>query len=177
MVQSVHQKELTVTVVIKIITRLAESLLILFCIVTFNFLLIRMMPGDPVEHIIGEDEYLRLLAGKPEVIDEVRADYGLDRSIAEQFFIYLAKTLRLDFGKSYRTKAPVSETVYFSLRWTLLLAIPATLLSALLGGWLGLRAGWEPKKTLDTAASSIMMLLMTVPAKCIAIVCLEQWNY
>ncbi len=45
---------------------------IIFCIITINFILIRFMPGDPVVHIIGEDEYLRLEAEAPEVIEEVR---------------------------------------------------------------------------------------------------------
>ena len=45
--------------------RLAESLFIIFCIVTINFMLIRFMPGDPVVHIIGEDEYFRLESEYP----------------------------------------------------------------------------------------------------------------
>ena len=135
------------------------------------------MPGDTVEHIIGEDEYLRLLASRPEVIDEVRAEYGLDKSAAEQYIIYLGKTLRMDFGNSFRTKLPVLETVLSCMGWTLLLAVPATVLAAFLGGWLGLRAGWSPKKTLDTVVSSIMMLILTVPANCIAIICLMVFSF
>ena len=161
----------------RILTRLCESLLILFCIVTINFLLIRLMPGDAVEYIIGEDEYLRLLSTKPEVIEAVRADYGLDRSFAEQFVIYLSKTIRLDFGNSYRTKIPVLQTVSLSLRWTLLLAIPATLLAAFLGGWLGMRVGWNPKKVGDTVAVSFMLLILTVPTNCIAIIFLMVFSF
>ena len=37
--------------------RLVEAVFIIFCIITINFILIRFMPGDPVVHIIGEDEY------------------------------------------------------------------------------------------------------------------------
>ena len=46
--------------------RLVEAVFIIFCIITINFILIRFMPGDPVVHIIGEDEYLRLEAEAPE---------------------------------------------------------------------------------------------------------------
>ena len=46
--------------------RLVEAVFIIFCIITINFILIRFMPGDPVVHIIGEDEYLRLEAEEPE---------------------------------------------------------------------------------------------------------------
>ena len=59
--------------------RLVEAVFIIFCIITINFILIRFMPGDPVVHIIGEDEYLRLEAEAPEVIEEVRREDGLDK--------------------------------------------------------------------------------------------------
>lgn len=108
------------------------------------------MPGDPVVHIIGEDEYLRLEAEAPEVIEEVRREYGLDKPLPVQYITYLNKTLHLDFGNSYRTKLPVLETVLFRMRWTLLLTIPAIVLSSVLGGGLacgrgGKRAAcWTP---------------------------------
>ena len=47
------------------------------------------MPGDPVVHIIGEDEYLRLEAEAPEVIEEVRREYGLDKPLPVQYITYL----------------------------------------------------------------------------------------
>ena len=150
--------------------RLLEALFIIFCIITINFILIRFMPGDPVVHIIGEDEYLRLESEAPEVIEEVRQEYGLDQPLWVQYVTYLNKTLHLDFGNSYRTKLPVLETVAFRMRWTLLLTIPAIVLSALLGGWLGLRAGWRKGGPLDTICSPIMLLLNTIPTNCMAMI-------
>ena len=130
--------------------RLVEAVFIIFCIITINFILIRFMPGDPVVHIIGEDEYLRLEAEAPEVIEEVRREYGLDKPLPVQYITYLNKTLHLDFGNSYRTKLPVLETVLFRMRWTLLLTIPAIVLSSVLAeGWACGRGGkraacWTP---------------------------------
>lgn len=118
--------------------RLGESVLIVFCIVTLNFFLIRFMPGDPVLHIIGEEEYYNLEVHAPQVIEEIRGEYGLNQSLGRQYLTYLGKTARLDFGNSYRTKAPVLETVLFRMKWTLFLAIPATVIAAFLGGALGL---------------------------------------
>lgn len=152
--------------------RLLEAVFIVFCIITINFVLIRFMPGDPVVHIIGEDEYLRLEAEAPEVIEEVRREYGLDKPIPVQYVTYLNKTLHLDFGNSYRTKLPVLETVAFRMRWTLLLTVPAIVLSALLGGTLGLRAGWKKSGLLDTIVSPIMLFLNTIPTNCLAILVL-----
>ena len=131
------------TITIINVTKRLVPVFIIFCIITINFILIRFMPGDPVVHIIGEDEYLRLEAEAPEVIEEVRREYGLDKPLPVQYITYLNKTLHLDFGNSYRTKLPVLETVLFRMRWTLLLTIPAIVLSSVLGGGLGLRAGWK----------------------------------
>ena len=154
------------------VKKLGASLLLLFCIVTINFALIRFMPGDPVEHILGESEYLNLLVANPEVIEEVRHTYGLDRSVFEQYLVYLTKTAQLDFGNSYRTKTPVMETITFRLRWTLTLAVPAVLLSSVLGGWLGLRAGWKRDRAFDRAGSGVMIWLSSIPENCIAIILL-----
>lgn len=152
--------------------RLAESLFIIFCIVTINFMLIRFMPGDPVVHIIGEDEYFRLESEYPERIEEVRREYGLDQSLGKQYVTYLNKTLHFDFGNSYRIKTPVLETVLFRMQWTLLLAVPTIVISALLGGWLGLRAGMRPGGAFDTGSSTIMMIINTVPTNALAILML-----
>ena len=150
--------------------RLLESLFIIFCIITINFVLIRFMPGDPVMHIIGEDEYFRLESAYPEVIEEVRAEYGLDQPLLTQYLTYLDKILHLDFGNSYRIKTPVLDTVLFRMQWTLLLAIPAILLSALIGGFLGLCAGWNRGGIADTVASTVMMVINTIPSNALAII-------
>jgi peptide/nickel transport system permease protein len=160
-----------------LLKRLLEALFIIFCIVTINFLLIRFMPGDPVVHIIGEDEYLRLEGEAPEVIEQVRHEYGLDRSLLVQYTTYLQKTAHLDFGNSYRTKLPVLKTVAFRMRWTLLLTIPAILISSVLGGFLGLRAGWRKGGLLDSVCSPIMLLLNTIPTNCMAILFLLFFSF
>lgn len=157
--------------------RLLEAVFIVFCIITINFVLIRFMPGDPVVHIIGEDEYLRLEAEAPEVIEEIRREYGLDKPIPVQYVTYLNKILRLDFGNSYRTKLPVLETVAFRMRWTLLLTIPAIVLSALAGGALGLRTGWKKGGRLDAIISPIMLFLNTIPTNCMAILVLMTFAF
>ena len=80
------------------------------------------------------------------------------------------KTAQLDFGNSYRTKTPVLETVLFRMRWTLLLVIPAIVLAALIGGWLGMKAGWRAGGALDLTVSPLMMILSSIPTNCVAII-------
>lgn len=152
-----------------LLKRILESLFILLCIITINFLLIRFMPGDPLRHLVGEEEYLYLRSRAPEVLDEIRAEYGLDQPLIVQYFSYLGKTLRLDFGVSYKTKQSVLEIVGYRMIWTLRLAVPAILISALIGGVLGLRAGWKKGGIADTICSPLMIFLNTLPSNCLAI--------
>ena len=152
--------------------RIIESIIIILCIITINFMLVRFMPGDPVLHIIGEENYMRMEVEKPEAIEKVRHDYGLDQPVYVQYIKYLGKTIQLDFGYSYRTKAPVINTLLQRMRWTLILSVPSVIISALLGGWLGLQAGWKPGKALDMVVSPVMLILSTIPSNCLAILML-----
>ncbi len=63
------------------------------------------------------------------------------------------------------------------MRWTLLLTIPAIVLSSVLGGGLGLRAGWKKGGLLDTIASPIMLFLNTIPTNCMAILFLMVFAF
>jgi peptide/nickel transport system permease protein len=146
----------------------------LWVIVSLNFLLVHFMPGDPVAHIIGESEYMLLSVSSPEVIEEVRAEYGLDRSVAVQYATYLAKVAQLDFGNSYRTKLPVMPTILFHLKWTFLLSVLSTIVAAFLGGFLGLWTGYKGKgrSLSDRFLTPIMLFFQTIPFNCLAIVLL-----
>lgn len=152
-------------------------IIVIFCIVTINFLLIRFMPGDPVMHIIGEDEYLRLELSEPQVIEEVRKEYELNKPTHIQYINYLKRMIKFDFGNSYRTKTPVLETVLFRMRWTLILAVPAIVISSLLGAWLGLISGWRKGGKVDMILSPIMLTVSTIPSNCIAIICLLIFSF
>lgn len=149
-----------------------RSLGILFVIITLNFIITRLVPGDVVVSILGEAEYNRLLVEYPAKIEETRIKYGLDKSLPEQYLRYLKSIVFLDFGYSYVNKQPVTSYVAYHVRWTLVLMAPSIVLAALLGGFLGLWAGWRQGGALDRAATPFFLLLNTIPSNCIAILCL-----
>jgi peptide/nickel transport system permease protein len=157
--------------------KIAEAVLLIFVIITLNFFMIRFMPGDPLLHLLGEEEYLRLEQSEPETLAEIRAYYGLDQSYIVQYGNYLWKTAHGDFGNSYRTNYPVSKTILYRVRWTLLLAIPATILAGVLGALTGLLAGWKKRGWFDLTFSPIFLVITTVPAYCIAIVALMVFAF
>ena len=70
----------------RFIGKLLISLLTIFLVATFNFFLIRFMPGDPLEHLVGEEDYLYLTSAHPEVLEELEVEYGLDGTLWETLY-------------------------------------------------------------------------------------------
>ena len=97
------------------------------------FLLIRVLPGDPILSIVPE-------TATPEDIERTRARYGLDRPLVEQYGVYMAGVVRGDFGASIRTNRPVVEQIAERLPRTLELVVPSFLLSLATAIGLGLFA-------------------------------------
>ena len=159
--------------------RLVEAVFIsIFCIITINFILIRFMPGDPVVHIIGEDEYLRLEAEAPEVIEEVRREYGLDKPLPVQYITYLQQDAAPGLREflPYQAAGAGDGFVPHALDAAAHHTRHCALLSVL-GGGLGLRAGWKKGGLLDTIASPIMLFLNTIPTNCMAILFLMVFAF
>lgn len=115
--------------------RLLVSLPTLFGVSLIAFALIRLVPGDPVEILIGER------GASPEVIAEMRANLGLDRPLIEQYFQFIGNALQGDFGTSVISKKPVWEeftarfpaTVELGLAglfWAILFGIPLGIVAA-----------------------------------------------
>jgi len=80
-----------------IASRAARYLVALFVIVTLNFLLPRLMPGDPLMNLVGEEAYYA--AGG--ALDEVRSDLGLDQPLPAQYGRYLKGLLSGEWGYSF----------------------------------------------------------------------------
>lgn len=121
--------------------RLLSSLPTVIGVVIVTFLLTRALPGDPAAFFAGP-------AATPEAIAEIRQTLGLDRSLPEQFFIYLGELARGDLGNSLTTgqtvvydlttRLPASlELTLAGLAFAIALALPLGILAALrAGSWI-----------------------------------------
>lgn len=130
-----------------------------FVVLTLNFLLPRLMPGDPILNILGEEAFYTA----PELVQELKAEFGLDRPLPEQYGRYLVNTLKGNWGFSYHYKQPVREVIFFRLHWTLVLLVPAIIFGALLAVFCGVVAGWKRNTRLDTGLSSFFLFLYAMP--------------
>jgi len=113
--------------------RIAGALLVLGLVLALNFLLFRLMPGDPVASIVDP-------RFSPEAKEQLRRVYGLDKPLPVQFVLYVKSTLSFDFGISFLTGRPVMDELRSRVPNTAILLGTSLLLSAALGTWLGIKA-------------------------------------
>jgi peptide/nickel transport system permease protein len=134
----------------------------LWVILTINFLLPRLMPGNPLLSLLDPDSDMGL--ANREMRARLAAYYGLDRSLPEQYVAYLGNLARGNLGWSITFNAPVSELIAKHLPWSLLLMIPAILLASLISLFAGAHAGWRRNSHTDRGFLAIFLLLNTIPA-------------
>lgn len=139
-----------------LLRRLLQIGPMLLGLLTLTFCLIHLAPGGPVVALAGEfstAEYQR----------ELEARYGLDRPLPERYLRYLGQVLQGDLGQSYYYKAPVLEVILARLPATLLLALPAVILSSGLGIWLGLQAAERPGSASDLGINVATLIPFAIP--------------
>lgn len=154
-----------------------RSVFLILAIIAINFVLIHIMPGDPLMHILGDEQYFTLLNQFPEQLEAIRQQYSLDGNILEQFIRYLKQVITLQFGHSYINGENVVSTVLFRMRWTLTLSLCAIAISALIGGALGILAGYYKGRKLDSGLTAFFLFLETIPANCLALILLVVFSY
>ena len=137
--------------------RLVQAVPLLFVVMTVNFVLIHSAPGDPVDLLIGEG------GASQELIDHIRAEFGLDRPLHVQFFSYLGNVLQLNLGYSMRYRQDVFDLILSRLPASLLLMGTAFVLSSAVGILLGLYAGTRKDSIADRVAVILSILGYSMP--------------
>jgi peptide/nickel transport system permease protein len=143
-----------------LVGKIGQYLLVLWIAITLNFLLPRMMPGNPLALIAGED-INRLSAEQRAALI---AQIGLDQPLAVQYIRYLQNSLQGDFGYSYQWNQPVLTLIGTRLPWTLLLAGSGLLLSTVIGVALGALAAWRRGGRRDVGTMVFFLFLESLPA-------------
>ncbi len=134
----------------------------LWVAVTLNFILPRLIPGNPVGAMIAK--YQGRL--DPQAVTALTKAYGLDNqgSIFQQYFSYLGRLLEGDFGRSIgQFPTPVSDIVARAAPWTIGLIGVTTVLSFLIGSALGLYSAWRRGGKLADALPPIALFLNSMP--------------
>ncbi len=112
---------------------IAYSVLVILGVITVSFLLIYVMPGDPVKAILGE-------RADQKTVESVRSELGLDKPLSERYILYIYKVSKGDLGKSYVSNRNVRETILDKFPATAILAFSALVISAIFGIFFGVIA-------------------------------------
>ncbi|MDX6751223.1 ABC transporter permease [Geminicoccaceae bacterium 1502E] len=119
--------------------RTVYGLVLLAAVLILNFLLVHMAPGDPAEMIVGE-----MGGATQEILDAIRASYGLDRPLHEQLLLYLGKAVQGDLGHSYYFNTSVTQLILERVGATVLLVLTSLVVAILAGVVLGVAAARRP---------------------------------
>jgi peptide/nickel transport system permease protein len=153
-----------------ILRRLAFYLVAAWVAITANFFIPRAMPGNPVQSIISKYQNLT-----PDAIKalELQLGGGNQGSLWHQYVTYLGHVFTFNFGTDIANfPTPVSTMLAQSIPWTLTLVGVATVISFLLGTFLGILAGWRHGGWLDRSLPGLMFL-QAVPYFFLALVLVD----
>jgi peptide/nickel transport system permease protein len=130
---------------------------VLFGVLLLTFMLIHLVPGDPVEVMLGESA---------STADRValRADLGLNQPIPTQFLQYLSKLVQGDFGRSIHTQEPIADMVLARYPATLKLAVLSLLIGLVIGIPLGVYAALRAGHWQDFVVTVVSVRLSAMPA-------------
>jgi ABC-type dipeptide/oligopeptide/nickel transport system permease component len=137
-------------------SRLGSALIVVVGVCTLVFLLLHLVPGDPVDAMLGE-------SARPADRTELRRALGLDRPLMTQYIAYLAGLARLDLGRSFQDQRAVAEVLAERLPATLELAGAALALALVLAIPLGVLAARFRGRHVDSAAMGFSLLGISIP--------------
>ena len=146
-----------------ILKRLAQTVLVLFGITLITFILLNVVPGDPVAMMLDK-------RADEETIEKVRHEMGLDVPLPEQYINFVKGAVRLDFGKSYFTKENVMDALVRSFKVTVKLAAMSFLFACVIGLTCGMIAAVYRGKWIDSLLMTLSMVGVSAPSFWIAII-------
>ena len=139
-----------------ILHRLLLTLPALWLVLTMVFFLIHIVPGDPVEQMLGE-------GATPIQAAQLRHTLGLDQPLYIQYVHYLGQTLRGDLGESFKFQAPVRHVIFERYPATLQLAFLALLVCAAIALPAGIIAAHKRGSTADRSIGVFTLFGLAVP--------------
>jgi peptide/nickel transport system permease protein len=149
-----------------LLRRLGRLVISLAVVVIASFLLMYLVPGDPVRAALGQ-------SATPQLVEATRTQLGLDRPMYEQFFRFVGGLFTGDLGTSVRLQRPVADVIAQRFPTTLLLAVLAFIIAVVgalpagIGAAVLARSG--RRRGLSMALSAVLGILIAVPSFLVAV--------
>lgn len=132
--------------------------LVIFIILSVNFLLPRMMPGDPIQTMVHQNRYV-----DDSTIQALRDRYGLNDPLHVQYVKYFDMLAHLDLGFSLVTHKNVADMIGEKLFWTLLIIFPSIVIGNLLALAMGTFAGYWHGGKIDWMLTAVNLIIFATP--------------
>ncbi len=152
--------------------KILRYFLALFIIFSLNFILPRIMPGDPLTNLVGEEFSLSEAA-----VQELRIELGLDNSLMVQYIQYWENLFLLDLGYSYHFNQKVISLILSRMKWTLALLLPSIILGAIMGTLLGALSGWNKNTFSNKTMTWIFLAVYSSPPYFLGIILLYVFSF
>jgi peptide/nickel transport system permease protein len=150
--------------------RLGLMVFVIWCVMTIMFILFQKLPGDPTAIFVDNNF-------SPEMIAQTRASWGLDDPWYVQYVRYLWNMATFNFGASFFQLDPVSSIMAEKLRNTLLMIVPALIISIVAGTIIGAAAGWMRGRNFERITVGVSLFLHSAPSFFVGILVLMIFSY
>lgn len=155
-----------------ILKRLALLVVMLFGVATIVFILVKMIPGDPVVANLSQ----RSLSD-PDIVAAYKAKHGLDKPLIVQYLLHIRNICTLDLGTSMRTNKPVLYELNRCFPATMELAIFAIILATVFGIFFGILSAIKRNSIIDQIVRGISVLGVSIPSFWFALIVLFIFYY
>lgn len=139
-----------------IVKRLISTVPVMLVVAVFIFLLLRLTPGDPAAMIAGD-------YATAEQIDAIRSNLGLDKSLFNQFFIWINNIAQGDLGESYFFKKQVTELIIARIEPTLSLSIVTIIFTILIAIPMGVVSAYKQGSWIDRTVMGFSVIGFSIP--------------
>ncbi len=143
-----------------LIRRVGQSIIVILIVTVMVFAGMRMLPGDPIYMLFNPNQ---IQAMTQDEIDKIRHETGLDKSLAEQYFVWIGGVFKGDLGHSILNKRPITEDLNKRIPITGYIGVLAFILSAIIGIPAGIISAIRRGTWLDTVVTTIANIGICIP--------------
>ncbi|MFC2133938.1 ABC transporter permease [Bacteroidota bacterium] len=157
------------TIIRILLRRFFSSVILLFFLVSFIFILLRYSPGDPVQKFISPEL-------SPQLSSQIRESFGLNESIFSQYFRFIQNFTTGDMGISYNYRIPVLSVIQDYLPFTLIFSLISFTLMITIGLWTAILSSRKIDGIFDRVMSKLSLVAYSLPVYVFGIVLIYMFS-
>lgn len=146
-----------------LLRRLLSSFVVLFLLISFVFVLIRLAPGDPAQKFISPEL-------SKELAENVRASFGIDSPIHIQYIKFIGNIITGDLGVSYNYRSTVLSIIFDHLPFTMIFASLSFIIQILIGFWLAVSTYKKKNSFYDKSINKLSLIGYSTPAYVLGVI-------